>query len=228
MTTPSLVFIIVQMQLNWRQEMKKRILINLLLVSFFNYIGCYTYSALTDEEIKDGSFGPDKKIRLLLKNSDEIESSSVFDFEDDDNLYLKVDTVGHYLAGYGHILDKSSGNESEFRGIISHGIDSTKVYTINSENYSVFWTDDNKRLVFSRGNFIHVLPEHGVGYFISDPQGNQLKISLEEIEEVQKSKINWFITVPIIALSISLVVLFIKAGEGLSSALRVASEYSYK
>lgn len=208
--------------------MKKQLLIGLLVSSFINYIGCYsnsdifyTYTSSSDDKTGTGDWEPDKKINILLKDSSEIECSSVFEFDDGDNIYVKVDTAGHYVAGYGRILDKNSGNESEFRGIISEGIDSTRTYTINAENYIVIWTSDNKRLSFNSGNFVHVLPEQGIGFFISDPMGNQFKIPLEKIEEVQISKINWYLSVPVIALSISLAILFFIALNGVGNAFRL-------
>ena len=53
--------------------MKKKILISLLIVSFFNYIGCYSYYTLSSNEIKEGKPEPNESIKLILKNGSEFE-----------------------------------------------------------------------------------------------------------------------------------------------------------
>jgi hypothetical protein len=67
-------------------------------------------------------------------------------------------------------------------------IDSSRSYIVDSEEYSVYWTKENKRLSFKKGEFIDILPEEGAGYYICGTNGIRAKISLEEIKEIQVDK----------------------------------------
>jgi hypothetical protein len=185
--------------------MKKKILISLLVVSFFNYISCYSYYTLTEEEIKAGRPYPEESIRLILNDESEIECYPPFVNENDITFYVKVDTLGRTLVGEGDITDEQTKKKSSFKGMIRGDlIDSSQTFIVDSDEYSVYWTKENKRLSFKQGEFIDFNPQEGLGYYVWESQRVNKKISFDEIKEIQESRINWYITGLIIVISAAL------------------------
>ncbi len=99
--------------------MKKKILISLLVVSFFNYIGCYSYYALTEEEINAGRPYPDESIKLILNDESEIECDPLLKNSGDSLLYLKVVNPDRIISGTGEIINGKTKKRSGFNGTIS-------------------------------------------------------------------------------------------------------------
>lgn len=99
--------------------MKKKILISLLVVSFFNYIGCYSYYALTEEEINAGRPYPDESIKLILNDESEIECDPLLKDSGDSLLYLKVVNPDRIISGTGEIINGKTKKRSGFNGTIS-------------------------------------------------------------------------------------------------------------
>jgi len=150
--------------------MKKKILISLLLVSFFNYIGCYSYYTLTEEEINAGRPYPDEKIKLILNDRSEFDCVSLFDSNLDKLCYYKVDTAGTYLMGRGKILNISTGVTSNFNGVINgEMIDSSSLLTTKLTEKYYLWTKSNDCTNFKNGYYTEIKPEDGSGYFIWKP-----------------------------------------------------------
>ena len=186
--------------------MKKKILIGLLLVSFLNYVGCYSYTAITEEEINAGRPYPDEKIKLILYDESEFEWGPPFNpnIGAGDIYCLKVDEPGRFLIGSGDMINKSTLEKSSFKGIVQGDmIDSSRIFIVDSEEYSVYCTKDGNRLSFKKDAFIDILPEQGTGYYLLEPSGLEKKISFNEIKEIQVSNIDWFITVPLIVVGIA-------------------------
>ena len=48
--------------------MKKKILISLLTVSFLNYVGCYSYSTITSEDIENEKLRIERALESLQEN----------------------------------------------------------------------------------------------------------------------------------------------------------------
>jgi hypothetical protein len=196
--------------------MKNKIFISLLLVSFFNYIGCYSYYTLTENEINEGRPDPDESIKLILKDESQFNCSPLFDQQTYDVYYLKVDKPGRFLIGRGDKINKDTKVRSAFEGIVlGEMIDSSRIFIIDTEEYSVYWIKDNTRLSFKKGEFIDILPEQGTGYYLWKPNGIERKISFDEIKEIQESSINWYVIGPLtaifIAASIGLILLVAQA-----------------
>jgi len=186
--------------------MKRKILISLLVVSFFNYISCYSYYTLTEEEKNAGRPNPDEKIKLILNDESEFEWGPPFNpnIGTGDIYCLKVDEPGRFLIGSGDMINKSTLEKSSFKGIVQGDmIDSSRIFIVDSEEYSVYWTKDGNRLSFKKGEFIEVLPEQGTGYYLLEPNGLEKKIPFDEIKEIQVSNINWYITVTLIAVGVA-------------------------
>lgn len=186
--------------------MKRKILIGLLLVSFLNYVGCYSYTAITEEEINAGRPYPDEKIKLILYDESEFEWGPPFNpnIGAGDIYCLKVDEPGRFLIGSGDMINKSTLEKSSFKGIVQGDmIDSSRIFIVDSEEYSVYWTKDGNRLSFKKDAFIDILPEQGTGYYLLEPSGLEKKISFNEIKEIQVSNIDWYITVPLIVVGIA-------------------------
>jgi hypothetical protein len=186
--------------------MKRKILISLLLVSFFNYIGCYSYYTLTEEERNTGRPYSDEKIKLILNDESEFEWGPPFNpnIGAGDIYCLKVDEPGRFLIGSGDMINKSTLEKSSFKGIVQGDmIDSSRIFIVDSEEYSVYWTKDGNRLSFKKGEFIEVLPEQSTGYYLLEPNGLEKKIPFDEIKEIQVSNINWYITVTLIAVGVA-------------------------
>jgi len=184
--------------------MKKKIFISLLVVSFFNYIGCYSYNTLSNIEIEEGQPEPNESIKLILKNGSEFECVPLSDNDDNNLFYFRVDTPGTYLIGRGDVINTSTGATSLFNGIVRNDmIDSARIDTIKSiEHYSV-WTKNNERLLFNDGYYVIITPEQGIGYFLWTPNEEVKKVSFNEIKEIQESDINWGLGTLFIALSVA-------------------------
>jgi|WetSurSiteA1Bulk_404760.scaffolds.fasta_scaffold03440_2 hypothetical protein len=180
--------------------MKKKILISLLIVSFFNYIGCYSYYTLSNKDIKEGKPEPNESIKLVLKDGSEFECEPLSNYEDNNLFYFRVDTPGTYLVGRGDVSNMSTGVNSNFNGVIQEDmIDSSRIVIIKSlERYSV-WTKNNERLLFNNGYYVTITPEQGTGYFIWAPNEKVSRVSFDEIKEIQEISINWY---TVIALSV--------------------------
>jgi hypothetical protein len=169
--------------------MKKKILISLLIVSFFNYVGCYSYYTLTEEEIIEGMPNPDDDIKLVLNDDSEIEFGTPTNHISNDGYYLKVDNASNYLIGEGDIINRTTGVKSNFEGIVKgEMIDSSRNFNVDTKQYSVFWTKDQARLSFEKGNFVEMTPEQGAGYFVFKPPDSVRKISFDQIKEIQVDK----------------------------------------
>jgi hypothetical protein len=180
--------------------MKKKILISLLLVTFFNYVGCYSYYTLTEEEINSGRPLSDKSIKLILNDESEVECVPPSNSNPDTVYYLKVDTPGSYLIGRGNLLNLSTGVTSNFNGHV-HGdvIDSSRALVTNSLEKYFVWTKNNNCFYFENGYYADIQPEDGAGYFIWKPKRKVQNISFSEVKEVQESYINWYLTGSLIA-----------------------------
>jgi hypothetical protein len=192
------------------------ILINSLLLQF---VGCYSYSysTLPEEELNAGRPHPDESIILVLNDGSEVSCSSalmknsneLFSTKSNEYYYLKIDKPIRILIGSGDKIDENAGIRRDFEGIV-HGelIDSSKIFIANSEEYSVYWTKDNRRLAFKKGNYIDILPEQGTGYFICKPYKLERIISFGDIKEIKEKNTdtNWWVVGPLIVLGVALLV----------------------
>jgi hypothetical protein len=196
--------------------MKNKILISLLIVSFFNYLGCesiyVTHNTISQEEIDAGRPLPDESIRIILNSGRKIECAPPSDSNPDTLYYLRVDTPGTYIMGRGQIINLSNGETSKFNGSIQGDeIDSSSL-VLNSPqgNYAV-WPKANKNecILFKDGYFVEIKPEQGTGYFIWRPNTELRQISFNEIKEIQESYTNWYFGGFMIAIGVAAVVGFI-------------------
>jgi hypothetical protein len=96
--------------------MKKKILISLLVVSFFNYIGCYSYQTLTEEEINVGKPRGDEDIKLILNNESEIECYPLVGNISDNLFYLKVENPERIIIGTGDLTDEETKHDQALKG----------------------------------------------------------------------------------------------------------------
>ncbi len=184
--------------------MKRKILISLLIVSFFNYIGCYSYYTLSNKEIEEGKPEPDESIKLLLKNGSEFECAPISDYKDNNLFYLKVDTPGTYLMGRGNMINTLTGVTANYNGVVQEDMtDSSEIVTIKSIEYCSIWTKNNEWFLFKDGNYVIITPEQGTGYFLWTPNEEVRKVSFNEIKEIQESDINWGLGTLFIALSVA-------------------------
>jgi hypothetical protein len=175
-------------------------------------VGCYPYSTITEEEINTGRPYPDEKIKLILNDGSEFEWGPQFNpnIGASDIYYLKVDQPGRFLIGSGDKINKDTNVRSAFDGIVpGEMIDSSRILIIGTEEYSVYWTKDNNRLSFKKGEFIDILPEQGTGYYLWKPNKIEKKISFDEIKEIQESSINWYVMGPYIALCVAAIIGFV-------------------
>ena len=202
--------------------MKRKILISLLIVSLFNFMGCYSYYTLSSKEIEEGKPEPNESIKLILKNGSEFECVPLSDYKDNNLFYLKVDTAGTYLMGRGDVINTSTGVTSNFKGVVREDmIDSSRIVTIKSiEHYSV-WTKNNECFLFNNGYYVIITPEQGTGYFMWTPNEEGRKVSFNEIKEIQESNINWSIGTMFIALSVAAItaIVFLLIDESMETML---------
>jgi hypothetical protein len=184
--------------------MKNKILISLLIVSFFNYIGCYSYYTLSKNEIKEGKPESNESIKLILNNGSEFECVSLSEYQDNNLFYFRVDTAGTYLMGRGDVINLSTGVSSIFNGVVREDIiDSSRIVTIKSSEYYSVWTKNNEWYLFKDGYYTRITPEQGTGYFMWTPNENVRKVSFSKIKEIQESDINWYVGGLFIALSVA-------------------------
>jgi hypothetical protein len=179
--------------------MKRKIFISLLLVSFFNYIGCSSYHILTEEEIKSGRPNPDDDIKLFLNDSTEIECSSLLNNSDDSLLYLKVIDPKRIISGKGKIIDGKTKKSSRFNGTItSDMIDSKRNINFVSDPYFVVWTKNNDQISFDKEEYLDFYPKFGTGYYIWQNGEFQKRISFEDIQKVSVDQFNFLNTLLLI------------------------------
>jgi len=195
--------------------MKNKILISLLVVSFFNYIGCYSYYTLTEEEINAGRPYPDDEIRLVLKDSTKVDFGPPVTHFNDDDFYLNLDKPDSLLIGSGKIFNPITKAKKNYQGIVEvEIIDSSKTFNVDSKLYSVYWLKDDNRLSFEEGYFAEIFPGQGTGYYILEPPDPMKKISFNEVKEIQVSKINWYVTGSLIALYVAAGIVLGALGSG--------------
>lgn len=195
--------------------MKKKILISLLVVSFFNYIGCASslnstdYFVLSEEEISEGRPEPDESIKLILHDGKEIECVPISEPDSGLLYYVKVDTPNTSIMGRGKILNLITGVTSDFNGVISEDIiDSSRILITNSIEKYFLWTINKDCVYFESGYYLKILTEAGTGYFLWKPNEMERKISFSEIEETQVSHTNWYVVGPAIAIIVAAIVGF--------------------
>lgn len=194
--------------------MKNKILISILLVSFFNYIGCYSYSILTEEEISSSNPPPYEDLRLVLKDNTEIEFGSLTNHISNNRYYLKVDKPVKYVLGRGDMMNLNTRLKSAFEGFIEgEQIDSFKTNLVDNEYFTIYWTKDRERVSFKAGDYMEFLPDQGTGYFILKPPDSVHKISFDEVKEIQTSQINWYVVVPLTAVVIGLMIYWLNTYE---------------
>ena len=209
--------------------MKKKILISLLIVSFFNYIGCVsTTYTLNEVPISEAKQRPDVSYILILSDGSEVSCGSslinnanelVTTFPNE-QYYLRIDKPSSMLIGSGDKIDKKTGNRSNFKGIVRGDmIDSSRVVNLNSQEYCIYWTKDNYRLSFKKGEYIYILPEQGTGFFICRPFELERIIAFNDIRKIDvkevKSDTNWWVIGPAIGLSVALLIGIIALGKNL-------------
>ena len=188
--------------------MKKKILISLLIVSFFNYIGCYSYYSLTEEEINAGRPYPDDEIRLVLKDSTEVDFGPTVTHFDNDGFYLNLDKPDSLLIGSGSIFNPSTKIKKNYQDIVElEMIDSSKIFYVDSKLFSVYWLKDHNRLSFEEKYFAEILPGQGAGYYILEPPDPMKQISFNEVKEIQAESIDWLKTGLLLSAFIALSVL---------------------
>ncbi len=195
--------------------MKKKILVSLLLVSIFNYIGCGPslistgYSVLSEDEINEGRPDSDESIKLILNDGTEIDCDPPSVSEPSKTYYYKVITPGRFLLGRGGMTQTLTNEASSFKGVVSGDmIDSSTIEIKGSEEYSVYWTKDNNGLSFEKGKCIEILPEQGTGYFLWLPNESLTKISFNEIKEIQIKESDSYVGVLLIGFLVATAVLF--------------------
>jgi len=195
--------------------MKKKIFISLLVVSVFNYIGCGPslfstgYSVLSGDEINEGRPASDESIKMILNDGREYLCDPVSIDEPSQMYYLKVDTAGNYVMGRGGITNLLTGEASYFNGILlGNLIDSSSVEIISSQEYTIYWTKDNNRLSFEKWKCIEISPEQGTGYFLWQTNETLLKISFDEIKEIQIKESDSYVGVLLISFLVATAVLF--------------------
>ena len=163
--------------------MKKKILISLLTVSFLNYVGCYSYSTITREDIENE--------KLLI-------GESFIIIEKDDNIsvcspcsFIEIDYPSNFVIGKGEIYNKVNGNLKYFEGRIEREmVDSSKFMATSRNLHTVYWLKNNTRVVFNVGNFLDITPELGRGYYIGNGLHEGEMIEFGKIKEIQMEKIN--------------------------------------
>lgn len=198
--------------------MKNKILISMLVVSLFNYIGCYSYYTLTEEEINAGRPYPDDEIRLVLRDSTKVDFGPPVTHFNDDGFYLNLDKPDSLLIGNGDIFNSITKAKKNYQGIVEvEMIDSSKTFSVDSKPYSVYWLKDHNRLSFEEGYFAEIFPGQGPGYYLLEPPDPMKKISFDEVKEIQISKINWYVTGSLIVLYVAAGIYAIALGKGAKS-----------
>lgn len=173
--------------------MYKKYVSSILVVALLNLCGCYSYTALSKEEMKNIPSTPTStdKFVLVLKDGSEIEYNTE---EDPEAVFVRVDEPSDFIFGSGSIFDKKTGKESIFGGKIDRKmIDSSKIVRTGNEVYHLFWVNNNTRVAFKTGKYFNVKPKDGAGYFLIGKRGGtrfEGKIDFADISEIQKKEKN--------------------------------------
>jgi hypothetical protein len=188
-------------------KMKKYISAILIDTLLLQFVGCYSYSALTKEEINEGRPYSDESIILVLSDGSEVSCSAALGADSNEFYYLKIDRPSRILIGSGDKINKDTGVKSSFKGMISgEMIDSSRIIIVDNEEYAVYWTKDYNRLSFMKGEFIDILPEQGTGYYICKAYKLERIITFDEIKEIQESSINWYVMGPYTVVSVAAII----------------------
>lgn len=199
----------------------KKILCSVLVISLLNLSGCYTYSALNEDEIDNNHPTKDDAFVIVLKDGREIE----YDPEDYQKaFFVRVDEPSEFICGIGQIYSKETKKQTKFWGKVNREmIDSTKSIETEYGTYEIFWLIDSTRVTFKIGEYFNILPEDRTGYWILGKRTNSTfygKIEFSEIAEIQEKKVNQVVNIALIVTAIGLLVY---AAAGVSSGAKGCS-----
>jgi hypothetical protein len=186
--------------------MNKRYISSILVVALLNLCGCYTYSAMTEEEIVNNH--PTKKddLKLILKDGSEI----ICEYQNSPNtFFVRVEEPSDLVYGRGSILYKEQSPTILFWGeILRDKIDSTSSGYVNGEVYQHFWLKDGNCVILKEGDYVDITLEDGIGYWVSGIKNNQTfigKVNFDNVEEIQVEGVNWIVVGPMLALIVGLI-----------------------
>jgi hypothetical protein len=173
----------------------KKIICSVLVISLLNLSGCYTYSALNEEEIENNHPTKDDAFVIVLKDGSEIE----YDIEDNPQAFFV----------------RVTKNQKKFWDKVNRKmIDSTKSIETEYGIYDIFWLKDSTRVTFKTGEYFNILPEDSTGYWILGKSGNDIfsgKIDFSDIAEIQEKNVNQVVNVVLIVIVVGVFVYLVAA-----------------
>ena len=130
-------------------------------------------------------------IIIKLKDDTKIETNG-------EHIFLIKDS-SEFFYGKGDKYDYEDETQSNFNSVFfNYEIDSTKIITVNSKDYRLFWMKDNTRLSFEVGNIFSIKSDLGKScwaikeYSEGSVKSNKLiRIYDTDISEVQEFKTTW-------------------------------------
>ena len=168
--------------------MYKKLISSILVVALINLGGCYTYSALTNEEIQNSHPTAKDNFKIILKDGKEIK----YEYSNDPNtFFVRVEEPSDFIYGKGQILRGQPPSVKFWGGITRDVIDSTDSFYTNKDLYQRFWLKDNSIITFKEYEYVDITPEDGTGYWISEIKYNHQfisKVEFNEIKEIQGNK----------------------------------------
>ena len=176
--------------------MYKKIISSILVASLLNLFGCYSYSALSEEEMESGLSFPDEAYRFVLNDGSEIiyqpnEKVSIEKWESvNKTILISVDEPSNLIAGAGYLYDNKSKEQTIYWGVINGElIDSTKSAVTNGVTYVLFWLKDSTRVTFKPFDYFRITPEDGTGYWVKGEKNYKAfwgKIEISEVKDIQE------------------------------------------
>jgi len=199
--------------------MKNKIIISLLVVSFLNYVGCYSYSTITTEEKKKRNPLAGESIRIIQHGETEIECDSCS--------IVRLDDPSDFVIGIGELYDKGAKMPGRFEGIVERDkIDSSRIVQTDMKKCSIYWLKNNSRVAFNEGYFLDIKPDLGSGYYLGNGLIETNLHKFEDVKEVQIEKINVFTTSLLVVGIIALVVLSAGMAAGYKGIRNIEIDFS--
>ena len=174
--------------------MNKKLISSILVVALLNLCGCFSYSALTEEDIDNNRPTSDEAFKIILKDGSEIEyqptgTENLFIW----NEFIRIDKPSDLVVGIGKLLDKKTQTNSIFNGTINRAmIDSSKSTIVDNMLYEIYWLKDSTRVAFRSCEHFDITPDKGIGYWIAgNKAGDRFcgKIEFDDVKEIQEAYI---------------------------------------
>ena len=196
----------------------KTVLVILLCASLL-LEGCYSYSALNEEERNQFGTLENDNILIVLNDGSNIESHK--------GLHVEITEPSEFVLGIGSRCKSNSRGGSlkatHFAGRLQKSlIDSSKL--IRSSSYGIdmlfqCWLSDSSVMTFKSGDYVTITPDSGIGFWVigitnhSTFRGKITPTSIHHIEVPKVSAVATTVSVIGVGLFVTMMVAVVRFGQ---------------